>query len=93
MQRVLFANAIDPVPELLILDEPASGLDRAASERLESILGALKRDSGTTVFLVSHDLGSVRRIADRATVLNKRVQKDGAPAEVLGAGAEPPWTS
>jgi zinc transport system ATP-binding protein len=85
LRRVLLAHAIDPLPELLLLDEPASGLDEMAIAALESILQDLRREAGLTVLMVSHDLGQVRRLADRVTVLNRAVQRDGPPAEVLTA--------
>jgi zinc transport system ATP-binding protein len=85
LRRVLLANAIDPLPELLLLDEPASGLDEMAVVQMEDILLALQRESGLTVLMVSHDLDQVRRLADRVTVLNRAVQRDGPPAEVLTA--------
>jgi zinc transport system ATP-binding protein len=85
LRRVLLANAIDPLPELLLLDEPASGLDEMAVVQMEDILVALQRDSGLTVLMVSHDLDQVRRLADRVTVLNRAVQRDGPAAEVLTA--------
>jgi len=85
LRRVLLANAIDPLPELLLLDEPASGLDEMAVVQMEDILVALQRGSGLTVLMVSHDLDQVRRLADRVTVLNRAVQRDGPPAEVLTA--------
>src|SRR5262249_28383904 len=56
LKRVLLANAIDPLPELLLLDEPASGLDEVAVERMEEILLGLKREAGLSVLMVSHDL-------------------------------------
>ncbi|HEX4494284.1 MAG TPA: metal ABC transporter ATP-binding protein [Thermoanaerobaculia bacterium] len=85
LRRVLLAHAIDPLPELLLLDEPASGLDEMAIVAMEEILLALRREAGLTVLMVSHDLGQVRRLADRVTVLNRTVQRDGPPAEVLTA--------
>ena len=85
LRRVLLAHAIDPLPELLLLDEPASGLDERAIVAMESILQDLRREAGLTVLMVSHDLGQVRRLADRVTVLNRTVQRDGPPAEVLTA--------
>ncbi len=85
LKRVLLANAIDPLPELLLLDEPAAGLDEAAAARLEETLLDLKRESGLTVLMVSHDLDQVRRLADRVTLLNRRVERDGPPGEVLTA--------
>jgi zinc transport system ATP-binding protein len=85
LRRVLLANAIDPLPELLLLDEPASGLDEMAVAQMEDILLALQREAGMTVLMVSHDLDQVRRLAGRVTVLNRAVQRDGPPAEVLTA--------
>jgi zinc transport system ATP-binding protein len=87
LRRVLLANAIDPLPELLVLDEAGSGLDEAAVERLGEIVRELRQGSGLTVLMVSHDLRQVRRLADRVTVLNRRVLADGPPATLLAEGA------
>jgi len=67
LRRVLLANALDPLPELLILDEPASGLDESSSRWLDDTLTSLKGEM--TVLLVSHDADQVRRIADAVTHL------------------------
>lgn len=67
LRRVLLANALDPLPELLILDEPASGLDEASARWLEDTLRSLKGEM--TTLMVSHDSEQVRRIADRVTDL------------------------
>jgi zinc transport system ATP-binding protein len=85
LKRVLLANAIDPTPELLLLDEPAAGLDEMAIGQMEEILLGLKGQAGLTALMVSHDLAQVRRLADRVTLLNRSVQRDGPPAEVLTA--------
>ena len=85
LRRVLLANAIDPTPELLILDEPSTGLDEMAAAKMEEILVELNQRSGTTILMVSHDLDQVRRLAERVTVLNRSVQADGPPAEILTA--------
>jgi len=83
LRRVLLAHALDPLPELLVLDEPGSGLDEAAARRLEEMLLALRGTASLTVLMVSHDLDQARRIADRVTVLDRRVVSDGPPAEAL----------
>jgi zinc transport system ATP-binding protein len=83
LQRVLLANAIDPAPELLLLDEPASGLDQAALEQFESVLRQLATTSATGVLMVSHDLAQVRRVADQVTILNVAVRRSGLTAAVL----------
>ena len=69
LRRVLLANALDPLPELLMLDEPASGLDEAAARWLDDTLVSIKGE--VTVMMVSHDSGQVRRIADHITVLER----------------------
>ncbi len=87
LRRVLLAHALDPEPELLMLDEPAGGLDEAASRGLERTLTSMKRERQTTVVMVSHDFDQVRRLADRVTLLDRRVIAEGTAAEVLGVAA------
>jgi zinc transport system ATP-binding protein len=69
LRRVLLANALDPLPELLILDAPAGGLDETAARWLDGTLSSLKGEM--TVVMVSHDSEQVRRIADDVTVLER----------------------
>jgi zinc transport system ATP-binding protein len=87
LRRVLLAGAMDPEPELLILDEPGSGLDEGSVARLESTLRALRDERGAAVLMVSHDVAQVRRLADTVTWLDRTVRRVGAPADVLGAAA------
>lgn len=83
LQRVLLANAIDPAPELLLLDEPASGLDDTATRQFEETLLAMSRSGGTSVLMVSHDLAQARRLADRVTLLDREVRATGSPPQML----------
>ena len=69
LRRVLLANALDPLPELLLLDEPAAGLDESAARWLDDTLVSLKGD--VTSVMVSHDSNQVRRIADDVTVVQR----------------------
>jgi len=85
LRRVLLAHALDPLPELLILDEPAAGLDASASRWLEEMLVKVRDRDGVTVLMVSHDLEQARRIADRVTLLDGAVIADGNAAEALAA--------
>jgi zinc transport system ATP-binding protein len=87
LRRVLLAHALDPEPELLILDEPTTGLDETSARWLEDALMAIRREARTTVLMVSHDLEQVRRIADRVTVLDRRVVADGTPDDVLATSS------
>jgi zinc transport system ATP-binding protein len=87
LRRVLLAHALDPEPELLILDEPTSGLDETAGQWLEDTLTTIKREARTTILMVSHDLDQVRRIADRVTILDRRIVAEGSVAEVLATAS------
>ena len=91
LQRVLFANAIDPEPEILFLDEPSSGVDQRGVKVLESLVTDLRERAQTTVVWVSHDIRQVRRVADRVTYVDREVRAEGTPAEVLGEGAQFPF--
>ncbi|HTR49135.1 MAG TPA: ATP-binding cassette domain-containing protein [Kofleriaceae bacterium] len=87
LRRVLIGNAIDPAPELLLCDEPATGLDPAAIEQLDRVLCELRDEHGTTVVMVSHDRAQVRRIANRVTLLHVQIKDTGQPAKVLERAA------
>jgi zinc transport system ATP-binding protein len=67
LRRVLLANALDPLPELLILDEPLGGLDESGATWLDETLVSLK--GAVTTLMVSHDSDQVERIADRVTMM------------------------
>jgi zinc transport system ATP-binding protein len=77
LRRVLLAHALDPIPELLILDEPTAGLDEAAVRILDDVLLGARSGGQTTVLMVSHDLEQVRRVGDRVTVLDRRIAMEG----------------
>ena len=81
-RRVEIARAMAPEPKLLLLDEPAAGMNPAETEALSSLVRRL-RQFGATVLLVEHDMGFVMDISDHVTVLNfgRRIA-DGAPVEI-----------
>ncbi|PID76903.1 MAG: manganese ABC transporter ATP-binding protein [Deltaproteobacteria bacterium] len=81
-QRVLLAQALIPAPDLLILDEPASGLDKKGSEIMHAILQEL-RDGGSTILMIHHDLGEVKAVSDQVTCINQRILFTGSPASTL----------
>jgi len=83
LQRVLLAMAINPVPNLLLLDEPVSGVDLAGIELFYKMVSQLRRNYHLSIILVSHDLATVAQFADRIVFLNRTVLADGAPREVM----------
>lgn len=83
MQRVMLAQALYPVPELLILDEPVSGVDTVGSEQFYESVDRLLREYHMSVILVSHDLDLVRLHADKAVLLQKKVLCQGSVEEVF----------
>jgi len=83
LQRVLLALALTPVPDLLLLDEPVSGVDPAGTELFYRMVSDLRRNLHLAVLLVSHDCAIVARFADRMLFLNQSVLCDGKPANVL----------
>ena len=86
LRRVLLANALDPLPELLLLDEPVTGLDDNAARWLDETMLSLK---GTvTMVMVSHDFERLRRLADHVTVVDCQVLADGPAREALGDDTE-----
>jgi zinc transport system ATP-binding protein len=81
-QRVLIARALATEPELLILDEPTTGVDVGATEGLFDLLDAFHRE-GMTVVVVSHDVGVVAQHVNQVACLNRRLVAHGRPGEVL----------
>ena len=76
-QRVAIARALVHEPSLLLLDEPFSGLDRSAGERLHARLAALRGD-GRSLVLVTHEIAHAARLCDRSLVLSAgRVVHEG----------------
>ena len=85
LQRVLIAIATKPVPNLLILDEPVSGIDRNGIKDFYSIISKLKSEYDMSIILVSHDLALARKYADKVILLDKQVIKEGAPEDVFNS--------
>ena len=83
LQRVLLSIATAPVPNLLILDEPVSGIDRNGIKDFYEILARLKKDYDMSIILVSHDLDLVQKFADRVILLDKTIVKEGKAEEVF----------
>ena len=83
LQRVLLALALEPLPDLLLLDEPVSGIDQQGMALFYETVSRLRREFDLSIILVSHDLELVARYADRVVVLQGTVQRVGEPGEVF----------
>ena len=70
-QRLGLAKALIHTPELLILDEPANGLDPAGIVEIRNLLRELAQEQGITIFMSSHILGEVARLADRIGIIHE----------------------
>ena len=84
LQRVLLALALDPMPDLLLLDEPVSGVDQNGLELFYEIVAELREKEDMAIILISHDLNMVARHADQVVLMDKDVISAGTPEEVFG---------
>jgi zinc transport system ATP-binding protein len=82
LQRVVLARALMREPGLLILDEPAQGVDFNGQLELYELIARIRRERGCGVLLVSHDLHVVMGATDRVVCLNRHVCCSGAPETV-----------
>jgi len=87
LQRVLLARALLREPELLVLDEPAQGVDITGQEELYSLITRVRDQRGLGVLMVSHDLHLVMAATDHVLCLNQHVCCEGHP-EAVGAHPE-----
>ena len=83
LQRVLIAIATKPTPNLLILDEPVSGIDRNGIKEFYNIISKLKTEYDMSIIMVSHDLDLAKKYADKVILLDKQVIKEGKPEDVF----------
>ena len=83
LQRVLLAMAITPAPELLLLDEPVSGIDLNGLSLFYELVDELRHKLDMAIILVSHDIKGVAEFADSMVFLNHRILAQGTPKEVL----------
>ena len=83
-QRVMIAMALANAPKLLIADEPTTALDVTVQAQILELLAKLKSERGMSLLFITHDLGIVRKIADRVCVMTKgKIVETGPVAEIF----------
>jgi oligopeptide transport system ATP-binding protein len=89
-QRVMIAMAVACRPKLLIADEPTTALDVTIQAQILNLLRELKRELGTSVVIITHDLGVIAQLADRVAVMYAgRIVEDAPVAEIFDAPRHP----
>ena len=91
-QRVMIAMALANEPDLLIADEPTTALDVTIQAQILDLLKDLQRELGMALLLITHDLGIVRKMADRTCVMKDGEIVERGPAEEIFAAPKHPYT-
>jgi energy-coupling factor transport system ATP-binding protein len=88
-RRAAIAGILVLEPDILVLDEPAAGLDPAGTRELFDIVTTLYKEKNITVILVSHSMELVADYASRIIVMSEgRIHSDGKPSDIFKQGAE-----
>ena len=85
LQRVLLALALDPIPNILILDEPLSGVDVEGMETLMEMLDELRQDYDLSILMTTHDFAMLPQYADQVVLIDHGIVCQGTPVEVLSS--------
>jgi oligopeptide/dipeptide ABC transporter ATP-binding protein len=91
-QRIMIAMALSCDPELLIADEPTTSLDVTVQAQLLEIIANLREEFGTSVIIITHNLGVVARYVDRVNVMYAGNLVETGPTEVFYADPKHPYT-
>ena len=83
LQRVLLALALEPLPNILILDEPLSGVDVEGMHSLMDMLDEIRKTYDLSILMTTHDFSMLPRYADKVVLIDHGVRIKGTPAEVL----------
>ena len=85
LQRVLLALALEPLPNILILDEPLSGVDVEGQTGLMDMLDEIRRRYDLSILMITHDFGMLQTYADKVVLVDHTIVKEGSPTEVLNS--------
>ena len=87
LQRVLLALALEPLPNILILDEPLSGVDVEGMSSLMDMLDEIRRTYDLSILMTTHDFSILERYADQVVLIDRTVLAQGSPSQVLSGDA------
>lgn len=87
LQRVLLALALEPLPNILILDEPLSGVDVEGMETLMDMLDEIRKTYDLSILMTTHDFSMLSRYADQVVLIDRSVRIQGKPDVVLSSDA------
>jgi zinc transport system ATP-binding protein len=88
-QRAFIAKALAAEPQLLVLDEPTTGVDAEAQEAIAQLLEQLREALAMTILYVSHEFGAVERFVERLVLVRGRIVFDGAPSDLPDVWHDP----
>ena len=83
LQRVLLALALEPLPNILILDEPLSGVDVEGMETLMEMLDEIRHTYDLSILMTTHDFSMLPRYADQVVLIDHSIVRKGSAADVL----------
>ncbi|HKI08812.1 MAG TPA: metal ABC transporter ATP-binding protein [Nitrososphaeraceae archaeon] len=84
-QRVLIAKALVNEPQLLILDEPTTGIDLETQDKFYALLRELNSENNITIILASHDLDAINKLANKVACINRKMSFHGDAGEFFGS--------
>ncbi len=85
LQRVLLALALEPIPNILILDEPLSGVDIEGMTNLMDMLDEIRKNFDLSILMTTHDFSMLPKYADRVVLIDHKVLIQGQPEDVLNS--------
>ena len=88
-QRAFIAKALAAEPQLLVLDEPTTGVDVEAQEAIAALLERLRQELGMTILYVSHEFGAVERFVERLVLVRGEIVFDGSPSDLPDVWHDP----
>jgi zinc transport system ATP-binding protein len=88
-QRAFIAKALAAEPELLVLDEPTTGVDAESQEAIAELLERLRSALGMTILYVSHEFGAVERFVERVVLVRGEIVFDGPPSQLPDVWHDP----